>query len=238
MRDRGLLFAALVLAPVAGCIADFPPELVERKDSAVIQDVAHLEGAVPDALKDAPGDAPGDSKGLDEAVPPLDKAGPPTDKTVPPADKTVPPPDKTVFTDTSPPQCPPVCNGGCPGGVCTITQGTNTTAVPTCPATMPCKVVCNGNKACINGVDCSKATDCDITCDAVSGEDACRNAMVKCGSGHCKVSCIGKGSCNTGIDCYSACGCHIDCKGAQTCTSKICPPSPTCCSPPTVCLCP
>jgi hypothetical protein len=227
MRDLGLL-VALVLTPVAGCIADFPPELVERKDSAVIQDVARLEGFVVDAPVDAPGDAPHDA--------PVDIMR--LDKMVPPADKTVPPPDKTVFTDTSPPQCPPVCNGGCTGGVCTIIQGANTTAIPKCPAKMPCKVVCKGDKACENGVDCSQATDCDITCDAATGTDACKNAMVKCGSGHCKVSCTGKDTCNKGIDCYKSCGCHIYCKGSQACLKKICPPSPTCCSPPTACQCP
>jgi hypothetical protein len=229
MRTWGPLLVALVLAiaPTAGCIADFPPELVERKDSSVPRDTARHEGSIVDAPKDTKGLEAGkldtgklDTGKSDQAIK-LDQAIKP---------------DQAIKLD-APMTCPPGC-GNCPGGVCTIVRGANTTAVPTCPPKMPCKVICSGDKACENGVDCSQATACDITCDAASGTNACKNAKVKCGSGHCKVSCTGKDSCNKGIDCGQSCGCYVYCKGPKTCSSITCPASPTCCFPPPVCKCP
>lgn len=130
-----------------------------------------------------------------------------------------------------PPTCEAVCpaaGGTCVSGTCEITcsQGQPCGQLVVCPAGVPCIVRC-GQDGCHAGIDCTKASSCDLTC----GETACGD--VKCGGGACAVHCNGDGNpacmgtvkCNATGACVVTCSSGGGCQGKVTCSggSNFCP---------------
>jgi hypothetical protein len=103
----------------------------------------------------------------------------------------------------SPQTCAPGCAGTCDDGVCVIscvgTEACDEQVV--CPLTGPCRVVCNGRKACKQGV--------------------------RCGLGHCTVTCQGKDACDKRVRCETSCACDVTC-GVDACKDEALCPKPWC----------
>ena len=65
--------------------------------------------------------------------------------------------------------CPGVCKT-CVNGVCVMDCATGCT----CPPNMPCSVTCT-HLSCTGTIDCSKATDCQVTCGS---DSSCQKDIV------------------------------------------------------------
>lgn len=152
------------------------------------------------------------------------------------------------------PDAPPaaVCNTtvcSVAGGTCNPTTGhcvinQNMNLGVTCPPQHFCDITCSGNaNSCeTNGVDCSAAAGCTVTCGAggigdrscgdggvkcpligpckvtCTGENTCRKAPVTCGNGPCDVSCLGDNACgDRGVNCRASLQCTASCKGVNAC---------------------
>ena len=127
-------------------------------------------------------------------------------------------------------------------GHCRIDHPTN--GGVTCPPGHFCDISCVGtNDSCkSDGVDCTNAVGCTITCgmggamDAscsdgpvrcpllgpckvtCNGELACRHEPVICGGGPCDVRCLGINACgDRGVDCTTSVMCKAVCKGTNAC---------------------
>jgi hypothetical protein len=102
-------------------------------------------------------------------------------------------------------------------GECVI--DTASSAKVTCPAGMPCVVVCaTGNNACSGGVDCGQATRCAVTC---RGTNACMGG-VTCSAGDCAVQCDGNNACQTETCPVMPASCAFQCCGNNACTGTLC----------------
>jgi hypothetical protein len=106
--------------------------------------------------------------------------------------------------------------GTCMNGRCVIDHDAQSAV--TCPEGMPCTVLCNMGDACKDGVDCARATDCDVTC---SGTSTCQNGGVDCGMAQvCTVRCDGSNACQNGagsnqsVECRAS-TCTVTCEGSS-----------------------
>ena len=121
-----------------------------------------------------------------------------------------------------PPTCASLCaaaGGTCAGGTCQIhcTTSAPCNALVVCPPGLPCKVTCDKD-GCQTGVDCEKASSCDITC----GEQACGD--VACAGSTCNVLCDGNGkpACRGAVVCHASSTCHITCSGGgKACQEEV-----------------
>jgi len=124
--------------------------------------------------------------------------------------------------------CDPVAcgnaNGGvCTNGVCVIDQ--NAAGQVTCPAGMPCRVICDSNNDCKDGaVECGNATTCEVRC---TGATSCQKG-VDCGNAAaCNVLCTGDDACQGDTDAvFCRTGtCDITCNGtlgnSNTCQKSV-----------------
>lgn len=159
--------------------------------------------------------------------------------------------DAKVFLDAAlvcdPVKCVTMAMGVClPNGHCEITHAGNGSV--TCPEGLYCDIKCLGTAlSCIDGVDCSMAIGCNVTCGAggatgtspgdnscsdgigvrcpttgpcnvtCSGENACRNRGVTCGNGKCDVHCLGINACDLGVHCNTSLDCTAECQGENAC---------------------
>jgi len=114
-----------------------------------------------------------------------------------------------VMDSTPSTQCPPVCSGGCPAGVCVIRD---VTAAVTCPAGMPCEVVCDLDNSCAHPISCGDAIGCRVRC---TGSHSC-NRGIACGTAACELICSGDRAC-TNIYCESSTFCKASCGGFNSC---------------------
>jgi hypothetical protein len=110
-----------------------------------------------------------------------------------------------------------LAGGTCSMGQCVIDCRTSGCTTATCPAGMPCLVLCTPSGPAGGGcgsVDCAGATSCTVSC----GGGSCQNG-VSCGmASSCDVSCSGTSACDDGIVCNSA-TCVISCVGSNACKS-------------------
>jgi hypothetical protein len=113
--------------------------------------------------------------------------------------------------------------GSCIDGVCVIdcSAPDSCTNDITCPANLPCRVVC-GTRACQGKIFCSLATTCQVQCN---GDYACKDE-IHCNSNRCDVDCIGASSCEKRTRCANACACDVSCIGSNSCREvSECPES-------------
>lgn len=105
----------------------------------------------------------------------------------------------------------PAPGGNCPAA-CTRCEGTTCVigcdgfescrdATLTCPEGFACRVDCSDEKACQKAeVTCPSDYPCELTCG--TGNDACRDARLLCGTGLCTLTCNDIESCeNAELDC-------------------------------------
>ena len=105
--------------------------------------------------------------------------------------------------------CPSACTTcDVPNMMCTIdcaAAGADCSHAVTCPAGWNCIIKCTVNDECRNGIDCSLAKSCNLTC---SGSRTCE--PVNCGAGKCTATCTGFSACR-GFDCSGSCACDVTC---------------------------
>lgn len=128
------------------------------------------------------------------------------------------------------PDAPSLCeqgcsNGTCVNGVCVIDCSTPYTCPNdiTCPANLPCRVVC-GEHSCGHKVICGLATTCEVQC---TGDYACADE-IQCNTNRCTVTCSGIGACKRRTKCANACACDVSCSGAGSCLEISECPAMTC----------
>lgn len=130
------------------------------------------------------------------------------------------------------PACAKVCTNGCDGGICEIdcpATGATCTFPVKCPAGLPCRVRCIGQKACDakGNIDCSAATSCIVVCRG--GQDACDNMDIKAGATPICVKCEADGVCGSDLKCTTTAQCRKQCSGGScaagcgNCTQANCP---------------
>lgn len=112
--------------------------------------------------------------------------------------------------------------GTCEQGWCVIDSDSN--GEVTCPAGMPCTVICDEQDKCKNGVKCGLATSCVVRCTA---DAACQDRGVDCGSAAtCNVTCTGSSACqhgsngNRSVECRAS-ACEVTCSGSGACQDGI-----------------
>jgi hypothetical protein len=134
----------------------------------------------------------------------------------PPVDSPVPPVSLCISSTCA------VAGGSCVGDRCVIDRDTDNPV--TCPAGMPCTVICNAQNACKKGVKCGNATSCIVECTATA---ACQDKGVDCGmAATCDVTCRGSSACQHGpspngsVDCRAA-TCDVTCDGSGACQDGI-----------------
>jgi len=91
----------------------------------------------------------------------------------------------------------------------------------TCPAGMPCHVLC-GDDTCSNTtVTCPAGATCDLFC---TGMSSCESALVQCTGATCDLHCDHDTTCEMlNIQCSSgSCGLHC-CASNNTCNTNMCP---------------
>lgn len=117
------------------------------------------------------------------------------------------------------PPCAENCTdlgGECVDDVCRfICTAVTCQSIVQCPPGLPCEIQCNGVGACSNGIACTSAATCTITCD----DGACQ-APIDCGSSACDITCNGT-SCSGQIGCTAADRCVVDCNGPNACNAQI-----------------
>ena len=85
-----------------------------------------------------------------------------------------------------------------------------------CPAGVPCKVTC-GQSACAGGIDCTKASACDLGC---VGYGSC-NGAIGCAGSRCDVRCAGQSSCASTVTCDAGERCDVDCSAYGSCYGAV-----------------
>ncbi|HUS33354.1 MAG TPA: hypothetical protein VMZ53_32855 [Kofleriaceae bacterium] len=114
--------------------------------------------------------------------------------------------------------CEPVActtaGGTCVGSVCQLVATGET--ILSCPAGMPCRLVCDGYRFCREGARCNGATWCEVVC---IGFRACQ-AGVQCDASDCLVTCNGPEACEVGITATGTCTAHC-CGDSQTCAGGV-----------------
>jgi hypothetical protein len=111
--------------------------------------------------------------------------------------------------------------GSCMNDRCVIDRD-NSGSV-TCPAGMPCTVICDAQDACKNGVSCGGATSCIVLCTEAA---ACQDKGVDCGTAQsCDVTCRGPSACQHGdsgasVECRAS-TCSVTCDGSGACQDGI-----------------
>jgi hypothetical protein len=109
--------------------------------------------------------------------------------------------------------------GMCNSGTCEIPV--TTTGDVTCPAGLPCHVLCNDNSACDDIVDCSHATSCTIDCAVAN---TCNAGHFDCRGPGCTIYCRAVNTCNaTTIDIHDS-SCDLECCAWNTCSHDIAAP--------------
>ncbi len=178
------------------------------------------DGVVSDARLDGPTDPSGDGPGPDAA-----------------GDAGVDAPaDASIITACD--ACV-LADGICEGGGCKFTcDDANSCSLVSCPPGQPCTVECNGQ--CGAGVDCTRATECNITCTnggcgvgvlcgggpcTVVCDDACGGG-VTCGTDACNVDCRND-ACGGGLRCGLSCACDATCDNTSCGNGASCG-LPTC----------
>lgn len=116
--------------------------------------------------------------------------------------------------------------GGCKNGACLFAcgeMGACSTKIY-CPASMPCRVECDGEKSCSGGVDCTLATGCEILCNALNSCGKAPDvATVDCplGEANCHVWCESN-ACTTLIVKAGVSGADVVCEGMSACPDLSC----------------
>ncbi|HEY1559150.1 MAG TPA: hypothetical protein VGF94_30220 [Kofleriaceae bacterium] len=112
--------------------------------------------------------------------------------------------------------------GGCVDGTCVITLFANLDV--TCPANMPCEVVCAGEGTCSgHRIACAMATSCTIDCAAAN---TCNGSQFDCDHVGCTINCLVDGICDgfqvtdNGSACTLAC-----CGGGNECNGDAATPN-------------
>jgi hypothetical protein len=189
--------------------------------------------------------------------PPGPASGQPDGTAIDTAGDTTTPIDAKVYLDAPPTAiCSPTLCGAAGGscvpetGHCRIMRNINVGA--TCPLNHFCDITCGGaNDACkSNGVDCSLAAGCTVTCGMGGAVDescdagvkcpltgpcnvtcngglACRHNGITCGAGTCNAHCLGADACGDfGVDCRGSSQCTVECEGTNACRNGgvICGP--------------